>query len=172
VRVCTWQLGRLNVTSKVNPGDELTERALGAAVAVALVAAVTGYRCQPKVKSLTSPLPSLGGYRLGLALSAGLAEGGLPVSLWMCVCQAGILGTITADGWLLTIATLDELDMTLLYLSGVSVVKDKGVDGRAPRRRLPFDPLDALLAVHVCSSTYSWCRGPMSRLSRLFLART
>lgn len=47
----------------------------------------------------------------------------------MCVCQAGILGTITADGWLLTIATLDELDMTLLYLSGVSVVKDKGVDG-------------------------------------------
>ena len=50
--VCTAQLVALDVMVKVNPSGELRERHLTAAVAVALVSAVTGYRYHPKVQAL------------------------------------------------------------------------------------------------------------------------
>lgn len=47
--VCLCQLVKLNVTTKVNPAGELRETYLGAAVAVGLISAVTGYRYNKKV---------------------------------------------------------------------------------------------------------------------------
>lgn len=47
--MCGPQLRHVDVTTKVNPGDTYDELHLTAAYAVAMVAAVTGYRYNPKV---------------------------------------------------------------------------------------------------------------------------